>query len=71
MVHRRREHWASLPRATAWYLKPQATFSDCLALVRRTMWAEGNGVRSLADEDQVVMSRPAWERVLAQLAATA
>ncbi|WP_295622883.1 transposase [uncultured Lamprocystis sp.] len=33
--------WASLPRSTAWYLKPQATFSDCLALVRRTIWAEG------------------------------
>ena len=71
MVHRLREHWASLPRSTAWYLKPQATFSDCLALVRRTIWAEGNHVTSLADQDQVVISRPAWERVLAQLAATA
>ena len=69
MVHRLRDHWASLPRSTAWYLKPQATCSDCLALVRRTIWAEGNDVHSLAD--QVVISRPAWERVLAQLAATA
>jgi hypothetical protein len=71
MVHRLRDHWASLPRSTAWYLKPQATFSDCLALVRRTIWAEGNDVNSLADQDQVVISRPDWERVLAQLAATA
>ena len=68
MVHRLRDHWASLPRSTAWYLKPQATFSDCLALVRRTIWAEGNDVNSLADQDEVVISRPDWERVLAQLA---
>jgi hypothetical protein len=60
-----------LPRSTAWYLKPQATFSDCLALVRRTIWAEGNYVNSLLEQDQVVISRPAWERVLAQLASTA
>ena len=71
MVHRLRDHWASLPRSTAWYLKPQATFSDCLALVRRTIWAEGNYVNSLLDQDQVVIPRPIWERVLAQLASTA
>ena len=71
MVHRLRDHWASLPRSTAWYLKPQATCSDCLARVRRTLWDEGNDVHSLADQDQVVISRSAWEHVLAQLAATA
>ncbi len=60
-----------LPRSTAWYLKPQATFSDCLARMRRTILAEGNDVNSLADQDQVVISRPAWEHVLAQLAAIA
>jgi hypothetical protein len=71
MVHRLRDRWASLPRSAAWYLKPQATFSDCLALVRRTIWAEGNYVNSLADPEQVLISRPDWERVLAQLASTA
>ena len=71
MVHRLRDHWASLPRSTAWYLKPQATFSDCLALVRRTIWAAANCVRLLPDQDQVVISRPDWERVLAQPASTA
>jgi hypothetical protein len=35
------------------------------------MLADGNDVNSLADQDQVVISRPDWERVLAQLAATA
>jgi hypothetical protein len=42
MVYQWRARWASLPRSTAWYLKSQATFSDCLALVRRAIWAEGN-----------------------------
>ena len=69
MVYRRRDDWASLPRSTAWYLKPQATFSDGLALVRRTIWTEGNYVNLLADQDQIAISRPDWERVLAQLAA--
>ncbi|WP_200286498.1 hypothetical protein, partial [Rhabdochromatium marinum] len=40
MVHRWPETWANLPRSTAWYLKPEATFSDCLALVRRRIWGE-------------------------------
>lgn len=26
------------PRTTAWYIKPEATFSDVLALVRRYLW---------------------------------
>ncbi len=38
--------------------KPQTTFSDCLALVRCTIWAEGNDVNSLVYQDQVVISRP-------------
>ena len=28
----------TLPRSSAWTLKPDATFSDCLALVRRRAW---------------------------------
>ncbi|MEA3642211.1 MAG: hypothetical protein VBE63_20050 [Lamprobacter sp.] len=34
MVHRWREYWPTLARSSAWYLKPEATFSDCLALAR-------------------------------------
>jgi hypothetical protein len=37
MVYHLREHWSSLPRSTAWYLKSQASFSDLLALVRRPL----------------------------------
>jgi hypothetical protein len=40
MVYHLRKHWSSLPRSTAWYLKSQASFSDLLALVRRTIWAD-------------------------------
>ena len=61
MVHRLRGHWASLPRSTAWYLKPQATFSDCLALVRRTIWAEGNYVNSMPDSGSGGNVPPGWE----------
>ena len=39
MVYRWRERRDTLPRSTGWYLKSHATFSDCLALVRRTIWA--------------------------------
>lgn len=35
MVHRWRVHWPNLARSSAWYLKLEATFSDCIALVRR------------------------------------
>ena len=71
MVHRWRDQWPVLARSTAWYLKPQATFSDCLALVRRTIWAEGNVVKSTADPDTLMISQRDWERLLDQLASTA
>lgn len=71
MVHRLRDCWPSLPRSTAWYLKSQATFSDLLALVRRTIWADANYVNSTRHDDRVIISRQDWERVLTQLAATA
>lgn len=28
------------PRSTAWYSKSEATFSDCIALVRTTLWTQ-------------------------------
>jgi hypothetical protein len=70
-VYHWRERWPVLARSTAWYLKPCATFSDGLALVRRTSWAEANFVNSTPDQDTLVISRQDWERVLDQLASTA
>jgi hypothetical protein len=71
MVHRWRDQWPVLARSTAWYLKPHATFSDCLALVRRTIWGASNFVNSTHNPDTLVISRQDWERVLDQLASTA
>jgi hypothetical protein len=71
MVQRLPDCWSSLPRSTAWYLKSQATFSDLLALVRRTIWTDANYAKSAICDDQVIISRQDWERVLSQLASTA
>lgn len=76
MVYQWRERWATLPRSTAWYLKSHATFSDCLALVRRTIWsdalqAEDNYVNSSSEPDRVLISPERLDRLLDQLAATA
>lgn len=70
MVHRWRETWANLPRSTAWYLKPEATFSDCLALVRRRIWGETYFDTSAQNPDPVLISPQRLERLLDQLAAT-
>ncbi|EXJ10662.1 hypothetical protein D779_0367 [Imhoffiella purpurea] len=71
MVYQWRERWDTLARSTAWYLKPQATFSDCLALVRRTLWAEDNDSDSTSEPDRVLISAKRLDRLLDQLAATA
>jgi hypothetical protein len=64
MAHRWQDRWPLLARSTAWYLKPHATFSDCLALVRRTIWAAPNFVTSTPDPHSLVISRQDWERLL-------
>ena len=76
MVYQWRERWATLPRSTAWYLKSHATFSDCLALVRRTIWSDTiwdaeNDVNSTSEPDRVLISPERLDRLLDQLAATA
>ena len=71
MVHRWCDQWPVLARSTAWSLKPHATFSDGLALVRRTIWAEGNVVNSTSNPNALVISQRDWERLLDQLASTA
>lgn len=76
MVYPWRERWATLPRSTAWYFNSHATFSDCLALVRRTiwsdtLWAAENYVNSTSEPDRVLISPERLDRLLDQLAATA
>jgi hypothetical protein len=71
MVHQARALWSTLPRSSAWYLKPEATFSDCLALVRRQIWADDNYANSTSGQDLVLISPQRLERLLNQVAATA
>ncbi len=58
-----------VPRAASWYLKPQATFSDVLAYVRRTLWAEKYFNKSTFQGDLVLIQRQDWEELIDQLAA--
>ena len=60
-----------IPRSSAWYSKEEATFSDVLALVRRSIWSEKYLVKSTIRGDHVQLSRQEWENLLDQLAAVA
>ncbi len=70
MVHRWREHWPNLARSSAWYPKPEATFSDCIALVRRRIWSNTYFDTSAGEHNPVQISPQHLERLLDQLAAT-
>ena len=70
MVYPWRDRWPILPRSSAWSLQSHATFSDCLALVRRTIWAEDNDVNSTPDQEPILISPRRLEALLNQLAAT-
>src|SRR3712207_957010 len=49
------------PRSAGWYAKRQVTFSDALAVVRRTLWAEAAFGTSSGDEQVVETSRAALD----------
>ena len=59
------------PRTTAWYAKTEATFSDVLAFVRRTLWAPTYFSTSTAANECLLFPQATWEALLDQLAATA
>jgi hypothetical protein len=57
---------------TAWYNKKgQATFSDIIAFVRRSMWAKKYFNDSWFDGDYVKIKRDEWESLIDQLARAA
>jgi hypothetical protein len=60
-----------VPNSTAWYLKTQATFSDVLTLVRRTIWAEKYFDKSVIQDDQLIIRRDDWQVIMDQLTSTA
>ena len=49
-------------RTAAWYPKPLPTFSDALALVRRSLWAYLTFQTSLQDPDMVKVPRVLLDR---------
>jgi hypothetical protein len=53
----------------AWYHKPEATFSDCLAVVRKHLWRSFNYAGSAPRSDSIYLPAQAWEHVLSCLAA--
>jgi hypothetical protein len=71
MAHHWVEAGATLtPRTTAWYAQVEATFSDVLALVRRTLWAHKDFGTSADTNECLLFPKAAWDAVLDQLAAT-
>ena len=54
---------AVLPRAAAWYAKPAPTFSDALAAVRRTLWADAASCTSAADGNAAKVPRAVLDRL--------
>ena len=55
----------------AWYEKPEATFSDCLILVRKHLWRSLDYVNSAPGAESVSFPAPAWEHWLSCLAGAA
>lgn len=59
------------PRTTAWYAKAEATFSDVLAFVQRTLWTCQYFGTSVGNNECLLFPQATWEAVLDQLATTA
>jgi hypothetical protein len=58
-------------RQAAWYKKPDASFSDVLAFVRRAIWARKHSVNSKTGSDRLKLSCRDWDALLDKLAAVA
>lgn len=72
LLTRRLQPDGQVPRLTAaWYEKPEATFSDCLILVRKHLWRSLNYVDSASEAESVSFPAPVWEHLLSCLAGAA
>jgi hypothetical protein len=56
---------------TAWYQKTEATFSDCLALVRKHLWNSSFHAKSAREADFVSLPKQEWEYLISCLSAAA
>jgi hypothetical protein len=50
-------------RSAAWYRKTQPTFSDAIALVRRSLWSHSYFSRSVQRTDMIKIPRSLFERL--------
>jgi hypothetical protein len=72
MLARRLQPDGKIPiLTTAWYQKTEATFSDCLALVRKHLWNSNLHETSAQKADVVSLSAEDWEHLLSCLSAAA
>ena len=51
------------PRSAAWYHKPEPSFSDAMAAVRRLFWSAPNLSMSRHDPDGVEIPAALWEKL--------
>lgn len=71
MAHRLVAMGQALPiRATAWYRKSEATFSDVLAMVSRILWAGKYFTNSIDHPEPHELTPEDWNVLLDQLAST-
>ena len=56
------------PRTAAWYPKPDRTFSDAIALVRRQIWSHQIFWTSRRDREIIKIPRGVWNRMTNALA---
>lgn len=63
MAHGLSQHHGLPVRRSAWYGKPQPTFSDALALVRRRLWAEQVFDTSRSGSDTQKIPDPILQRL--------
>ena len=59
------------PEQTSWYTKPEATFTDALAALRRSLWAGRIFLKSTPNAQTVEIPRPLLEHICDQLARSA
>ena len=56
------------PRTAAWYAKPQRTFSDAIAAVRREIWGQQISCTSRSGGETIKIPREIWNRMTDALA---
>lgn len=57
------EQETKVVRSAAWYAKTQPTFSDAIALVRRTLWSHSYFSTSAQNTDMIKIPRSLFERL--------